>query len=111
MEDDCPPLLFGGDILDNKKGWSSEEKIQYIMELLEKGLSRKEIAVELYELGYIPSTERNYTAPKLTELESMGYVKVVDKRKCQYTGKQVAVYRITQAGLEAANMEHIPRLD
>ena len=46
MEDDCPPLLFGGDILDNKKGWSSEEKIQYIMELQEKGLSRKEIAVE-----------------------------------------------------------------
>ena len=41
MEDDCPPLLFGGDILDNKKGWSSEEKIQYIMELQEKGLSRK----------------------------------------------------------------------
>lgn len=46
MDDDCPPLLFGGDILDNKKGWSSEEKIQYIMELQEKGLSRKEIAVE-----------------------------------------------------------------
>ena len=46
MEDDCPPLLFGGDILDNKKGWSSEEKIQYIMELQKKGLSRKEIAVE-----------------------------------------------------------------
>ena len=47
----------------------------------------KEIAVELYELGYIPSTERNYTAPRLTELESMEYVEVVDKKKCQYTGK------------------------
>ena len=49
MEDDCPPLLFGGDILDNKKGWSSEEKIQYIMELQEKGLSRKEKVISRLE--------------------------------------------------------------
>ena len=92
----------------------SKQKIRYkqILDRLCSGnKTAKEIAVELYELGYIPSTERNYTAPRLTELESMGYVKVVDKRKCQYTGKQVAVYRMTQAGLEAANMEHITRLD
>ena len=46
MEDNCPPLLFGGDILENKKEWSSDKKIKYIMELQEKGLSRKEIADE-----------------------------------------------------------------
>jgi Mn-dependent DtxR family transcriptional regulator len=88
----------------------TKQKIRYkqILDRLCSGnKTAKEIAVELYELGYIPSTERNYTAPRLTELEKMGYVKVVDKRKCQYTGKQVAVYRMTQAGLEAANMEHI----
>lgn len=32
--------------MDNKKDWSSEKKIQYIIKLQEKGLSRKEIAVE-----------------------------------------------------------------
>lgn len=88
----------------------TKQKIRYkqILDRLCSGnKTAKEIAVELYELGYIPSTERNYTAPRLTELEKMGYVKVVDKRKCQYTGKQVAVYRMTQAGLEVANMEHI----
>lgn len=88
----------------------TKQKIRYkqILDRLCSGnKTAKEIAVELYELGYIPSTERNYTAPRLTELEKMGYVKVVDKRKCQYTGKQVAVYKMTQAGLEAANMEHI----
>ena len=92
----------------------TKQKIRYkqILDRLCSGnKTAKEIAVELYELGYIPSTERNYTAPRLTELEKMGYVKVVDKRKCQYTGKQVAVYRMTQAGLEAANMKHITRLD
>ena len=45
----------------------------------------KELAVELFELGFIPSTERNYTAPRLTELEKMGFVKAIDKKKCQYT--------------------------
>jgi Mn-dependent DtxR family transcriptional regulator len=92
----------------------TKQKIRYkqILDRLCSGnKTAKEIAVELYELGYIPSTERNYTAPRLTELEKMGYVKVVDKRKCQYTGKQVAVYRMTQAGLEAINYQHIPRID
>ncbi|MGL5751146.1 MAG: hypothetical protein ACRCXT_11500 [Paraclostridium sp.] len=32
--------------MDNKKDWSSEKKIQYIIELQEKGMSRKEIAIE-----------------------------------------------------------------
>ena len=71
----------------------------------------KEIAVELFELQLIPSTERNYTAPRLTELEQMGLVEVIDKRKCKWTGKMVAVYRMTQKGLEQRNMRHIPRID
>lgn len=92
----------------------TKQKIRYkqILDRLCCGnKTAKEIAVELYELGYIPSTERNYTAPRLTELENMGYVKVVDKRKCKYTGKQVAVYGMTQKGFEALNYEHIPRID
>lgn len=71
----------------------------------------KEIAIELYDLGYIPSTERNYTAPRLTELVSMGLVKVIDKKKCDYTGKTVAVYEITPKGIEERYSNHIPRLD
>lgn len=88
-------------------------KIRYIQILnrLNEPKTAKELAVELFELGYIPSTERNYTAPRLTELEKMGYVKAIDKKKCQYTGKTVAVYERTQAGYEAVNYEHIPRID
>ena len=41
----------------------------------------------------------------------MGYVKAVDKKKCEYTGKTVAVYERTQKGFEAVNYEHIPRID
>ena len=70
----------------------------------------KEIAVELFDLGYIPSTERNYTAPRLTELEKMGLVRVIDKKKCNYTGKSVAVYEITTKGIEQRYANHIPKI-
>lgn len=88
-------------------------KIRYIQILnrLDKPKTAKELAVELFELGFIPSTERNYTAPRLTELEKMGFVKVIDKKKCQYTSKIVAIYERTQKGFEAVNYEHIPRID
>ena len=90
-----------------------KSKIRYIQILnrLDKPKTAKELAVELFELGFIPSTERNYTAPRLTELERMGMVEAIDKKKCEYTGKTVAVYERTQAGFEAINYQHIPRLD
>lgn len=50
-----------------------------------------------------PVPERNYTAPRLTELEKMGYVEETGKKKCEYTGKAVTVYKITQEGYEAVN--------
>lgn len=88
-------------------------KIRYIQILnrLDEPKTAKELAVELYDLGFIPSTERNYTAPRLTELEKMGYVKAIDKKKCQYTGKTVAVYERTEKGFIAINMSHISRID
>ena len=62
----------------------TKKRYEQILDRLDK--------LELFEIGVIPSTERNYTAPRLTELEKMGYVKAVDKKKCKYTGKTVAVY-------------------
>ena len=91
-----------------------KKKIRYVQildRLKNREMTAKEIAVELFDLELIPSTERNYTAPRLTELEKMGLVKVIDKRKCQYTGKTVAVYEITPEGIEKRYMEHIPRID
>lgn len=80
-----------------------KRKIRYeqILDRLLTGIkTAKEIAVELYELGIIPSAERNYTAPRLTELEKIGLVQVINKKKCYYTGKMVAVYQITPEGIE-----------
>ena len=70
----------------------TKKRYEQILDRLDKPKTAKEIAVELFEIGVIPSTERNYTAPRLTELEKMGYVRAIDKKKCEYTGKTVAVY-------------------
>ena len=96
------------------KNIKPKRKIRYeqILDRLMTGTkTAKEIAVELFELELIPSTERNYTAPRLTELEKMGLVKVIEKRKCEYTGKSVAVYEITPKGIEQRYRKHIPRID
>ena len=95
------------DIQDKKK----KRYIQILDRLITGPQTAKELAVELFELGFIPSTERNYTAPRLTELERMGYVRAIGKKKCEYTGKTVAVYERTEKGYIAINMQHIPRID
>ena len=66
-----------------------------ILQILEgKEMTAKEIAVEMHKQGYIPTDERNFTAPRLTELSIKGIVEPVGKKKCSYTGKTVSVYRI-----------------
>ncbi len=66
-----------------------------ILEILTgKEMTAKEIAVEMYKKGYIPSDERNFTAPRLTELSIKGIVEPIEKKKCQYTGKKVSVYKV-----------------
>lgn len=71
-----------------------KQKIRYeqILDRLDKPKTAKEIANELFQLGIIPTAERNYTAPRLTELAKMGIVKTINKKKCEWTGKNVAVY-------------------
>ena len=57
-------------------------------------MTAKEAAVEMFHRGYTTSSERNFTAPRLTEMCQKGLVEVVGKKKCQYTGKTVAIYEV-----------------
>lgn len=71
------------------------KRYKEILECLgNKKMTAKEVAVEMFNKGYIPTTERNFTAPRLTELSQRGIVEPVGKKKCQYTGKTVAVYEV-----------------
>lgn len=60
----------------------------------------RELALYLWEMGQIPSPERNYTHPRLTELVEEGKVRVVGKRKCPVTGRMVAVYELNDGKQE-----------
>lgn len=65
-----------------------------ILEILgNKEMTAKEIAHQMYERRLIPTDERNFTAPRLTELSIKGIVEPVGKRKCLWTNKMVSIYK------------------
>jgi len=70
-----------------------QKRYRQILSVLDGcAMSAKDIAVEMCLRGWIPTDERNFTAPRLTELSKQGIVEVIGKKKCEYTGKTVAVY-------------------
>jgi len=90
-----------------------KKQIRYeqILDRLDKPKTAKELAFELYEMGIIPTAERNYTAPRLTELEKMNKVVQIGKKKCDFTGKTVTVYdKSDELKMIESNMNHIPNL-
>ena len=77
-----------------------QKRYSQILEILQgKELTAKEIAVEMFNKGYIPTSERNFTAPRLTELSIKGIVEPIGKKKCEYTGKTISVYKIRDIDL------------
>lgn len=75
-----------------------KKRYKQIIEILYGGkeMTAKEIAVEMCNRGDIPTNERNFTAPRLTELSQRGIVEPIGKQKCTYTGKTVAVYKLRE---------------
>ena len=81
------------DAVDKKK------RYKQIIEILtgkKDGLTAKEIACAMMMKGYIPTSERNFTAPRLTELSQKGVVEPIGKKVCRFTGKKVAVYALRE---------------
>jgi hypothetical protein len=78
------------DKVDKKKRYNQIKEI-----LKEWGeLTAKQIAVIMQKKGYIPTSERNFTSPRLTELCISGEVEIVGKEKCEFTGKTVSVFKL-----------------
>ena len=74
-----------------------EKRYKQIIECLTSPMTAKEVAYAMWRKGYIPTTERNFTAPRLTELSYKGIVEPVGKTKCTFTGKTVTVYALRGA--------------
>ena len=77
-----------------------QKRYSQIIECLSEcgALTAKECAVVMMQKGYIPTSERNFTAPRLTELSKSGRVEPVGKKTCTFTGKKVAVYGLREVG-------------
>jgi hypothetical protein len=78
---------------ESNESVDKQKRYSQILECLtESSGTAKEIAVRMMKKGYIPTSERNFTAPRLTEMSKKGIVEPVGKKVCEYTGKTVAVY-------------------
>lgn len=89
------------------------ERHKQILEILkDKEMTTREIAQELYNKRYTNTADVNNARPRITELESLGFVITDKTKKCNITNKEVAVYRETTEieKLIKANMQHIPQL-
>jgi repressor of nif and glnA expression len=72
-----------------------EKRYEQILNILKgKTMTAKEVAVEMNRRGFVPTSERNFAAPRLTELVKRGMVNVVGKKTCEYTSKKVAQYQL-----------------
>lgn len=58
------------------------------------GMTASEISHEMHRRGWVPTPERNFAAPRLTEMMHDGIVEAYAKKPDPWTGKNVAVYRL-----------------
>lgn len=56
------------------------------------GLTAREVSAELHRRGITPTDERNFAAPRLTELSKAGKVEAIGKKLCAHSGRNVAVW-------------------
>ena len=70
------------------------DRRRVILEILTErgGMTAREVAGELHRRGITPSDERNYAAPRLTELYKAEKITTTGKKLCPQTGRNVAVW-------------------
>lgn len=92
---ECPTIEARHDAHDHV-----DKKVRYkqIIECLKEKPEQtaKEIAVMMMKKRYIPTSERNFVSPRLTELGHSGVVEPIGKKKCEYTGKTVSVWTLRE---------------
>lgn len=80
---------------DSHEKTDKQKRYRQILNCLKgRQMTAKEIAVELFAIGYSETADRNVTAPRLNELCKIGLVEQVGKKRCDYTGRTVTVYEV-----------------
>lgn len=83
---------------DANQSVDRQERYREILEIFHEidQLTAKECAVEMYERGYVPTPDRNFAGPRITELCKAGKLEPVGKTRCKYTGRTVAVFELRE---------------
>lgn len=69
------------------------ERCKLILETLgNRSMTVEEITDELVATGHLKYYDRNFVAPRLTELKGAGVLEVVGKKPSKRTGKNTAVW-------------------
>ncbi len=90
-----------GEVTTHETRGEAEKKVdknlrykQIIACLNEAPMTAKEIAYQMFRKGQIPTSERNFTAPRLNELMNKGIIEPIGKQKCVWTGRMVTIYSL-----------------
>ena len=74
-----------------------KERARLVLETLgARSMTVSELTEELVKAGKIPYFNRNYVAPRLTELKDMGIVETCGRRKATRSDATEAVWRRTE---------------
>lgn len=71
--------------------------ILWAMNMCNEPVTALEIAKYLYRNGKVDRIDRNYVAPRMTEMCNDGNVEAVGKKYCSDTGRKVTAFRIRKA--------------
>lgn len=86
-----------------------EKHCRLILETLGgRQMTASEITEELVAAGEIPYFNRNYVAPRLTEMKQMGILKTVGRRKATRSDATEAVWARAQLAADADKPAAIP---
>lgn len=86
-----------------------EKRCRMILETLGgRQMTASEITEELVAAGEIPYFNRNYVAPRLTEMKQMGILKTVGRRKATRSDATEAVWARAQPEADADKLAAVP---
>lgn len=84
-------------------------RCRLILETLgDRELTASEITEELVATGRIPYFNRNYVAPRLTELKEIGILTTVGRRKATRSDATEAVWARAQPAADADKLAAVP---
>jgi len=76
---------------------NAHKRRQAILDIMgDREMTANEIAEELFKNGITPFYERNFAAPRLTELKAEGKVKAVGKKYCEKTNRMIALWAVVK---------------